>query len=53
MHIGFSWGNLTERDHLKDPGLDGKIKWIFETWDGRHGLERSGSRQGHVAGSCE
>jgi hypothetical protein len=24
-HIGFRWGNLREIDHLKDPGLDGKI----------------------------
>jgi hypothetical protein len=25
---------------LEDPDVDGKIilKWIFENWDGRHGL---------------
>jgi len=22
---GFRWGNLRERDHLGDPGLDGRI----------------------------
>jgi hypothetical protein len=29
-------GNLRERDHLKDPGLDGKVilKWIFKKWEG-------------------
>jgi hypothetical protein len=30
----FCCGNLRERDHLGDPGLDGKIilKWIFRKW---------------------
>ena len=34
---------------------DGRIilKWIFEKWVGRHGLDRSGSGQGQVAGCCE
>jgi len=29
------WGNLTERDHLGDPGIDGGIilRWIFRKWD--------------------
>jgi hypothetical protein len=28
---GFCWGNLRERDHWEDPGLDGRIilRWIF------------------------
>jgi len=30
------WGNLSERDHLGDPGVDGTIilRWIFMKWDG-------------------
>jgi len=32
VHIGFWWGNLRERDHLNDLGLDGRaiLKWIFK-----------------------
>jgi hypothetical protein len=31
---GFVCGNLREREHLGDPGLDGKIilRWIFRKW---------------------
>jgi len=30
-YTGFGWGNLRVRDHLGDPGVDGKIilRWIF------------------------
>jgi len=30
-------GNLRERDHLVDPGVDGRIIliWIFRKWDVR------------------
>jgi hypothetical protein len=32
---GFWWGNLWERDHLGDPGVDGRIilRWIFRKWN--------------------
>jgi hypothetical protein len=28
-------GNLSERNHLEDPGIDGRIilRWIFRNWD--------------------
>jgi hypothetical protein len=32
VQTGFWWGNLTERDHLEDLGVDRKmiLKWIFK-----------------------
>ena len=39
MHSGFWWENLSEVDHLEDPGIGGRIilKWIFRNWDGGGG----------------
>jgi len=35
MHTGFWWGNLRERHHLEDSGLDGRIilRWTFRMWN--------------------
>ena len=34
---GFGGGNLRERDHLEDSGVDGRIilRWIFMKWEER------------------
>jgi hypothetical protein len=33
---GFWWGNLREKNHWADTGVDGRIVlgWIFGKWDG-------------------
>jgi hypothetical protein len=40
----FWWGYVRKRDHLEDPGVDGriKLKWLFKC-DGGYGLDRAGS----------
>ena len=49
------FGKPEKKDHLEDPDIEGWItlKLIFKKQDGRHGLDLSGSGQGHVAGSCK
>jgi len=36
VYTGLWWGNLRARDHLEDPGIDGRImlRWIFRNWYG-------------------
>jgi len=35
VRIGFWWGDLRERYHLGDPGVDGNtiLRLIFRKWD--------------------
>ena len=39
MHTVFWWGNVTERGHLEDRGVDGCLilRLIFRKWDGGMG----------------
>ena len=34
-YTGFWWGNLRERDHCEDLGVDGRIilRWVIIKWD--------------------
>jgi len=55
LYKGFLWRNLRERDHLGNPGLDGKmiLRWIFGKWDVGvwSGLSwlRKGTVRGHLS----
>jgi hypothetical protein len=35
VYTGCWWGNLREKNHLNDPGINGRIilRWIFRKWD--------------------
>jgi hypothetical protein len=36
VYTGLWWGNLRERDYLKDPGIDGRI---ILRWTGSGGMD--------------
>jgi hypothetical protein len=54
-YIRFWWGNLRERDHLGDPGVDGRImlRWIFRKWNVGVRTGLSWLSRGKVEGTCE
>jgi len=41
LYTGFWWGNLRERDHLEDPGVDRRIilRVVFVRWEGGGGMD--------------
>jgi len=51
-YSGFWWGNLRDREHWRDPGVDGKIKLrcIFRKWDVGLWTGSSWLRVGTVSG---
>ena len=36
VYTGFWWANVREKNHWRDPDIDGKIilRWIFRKWEG-------------------
>jgi len=55
VYTGFWWGNLRDRDHLEDPGVDGRIilRWIFRKWDGGMDWIDLAQDRDRGTGSCD
>ena len=56
MHTGFQLGDLREREHLEDLGIDGRIilKWILKwMWWGGGVYWIDLAQDWNVAGACE
>ena len=55
VHAAFWWGDLRERGHLLDVGVNGRIilKWISRSGIEMYGLDWSVSGYGNVAPFCE
>jgi hypothetical protein len=45
VYSGFWWGNMREKDHLEDSGIDRRIilRWTFRSRMWEYGLDQSGS----------
>jgi hypothetical protein len=46
VHTGFWWGNLKERDHLENLGVDGRaiLKWILKWGLGMNWIDLAHNR---------
>jgi hypothetical protein len=55
VYTGVWWGNLSERDHLENPGVDGRIilRMIFRKWDVRAWTGSMWFRIEAGVGTCE
>jgi hypothetical protein len=53
--VGFWWGNVKARDHLRVPGVDGRIilRWIFRKWNVGVWTGSSWLRIGEGGSTCE
>jgi hypothetical protein len=55
VHVGFWWGDLSERERFEGMGVDVRIilKWIFKKWNGEAWIGLFWLRIGTDGGACE